>query len=345
VAPAATDPAAPPARPLWLLFLTAGVLGLVSLAVPHDPVTDDRALVGISLAALAVGGGVAVRRGPLPGLLLHLALVTGTLLTTAAILVTGGPPNASSALYFWIGLYGAYVLPVRWALAHAGLAAAAYGLTCIVAPPPFPPVAHWTTTVGSLAGATLIVALLRRQLAATITELEVTARTDALTGLANRRAFNEALGRELARAARGDVPTALIACDIDRFKAINDAHGHEVGDRVLAEVAEVLRGLSRASDLVARTGGEEFCVVVPDSDAVEAGLVAERLRLELARRTRRGGLPVTASFGVAATRTLDAASLLREADRALYQAKADGRDRVVVAGGAPGQLRLADQPG
>lgn len=164
---------------------------------------------------------------------------------------------------------------------------------------------------------------------------EALARTDALTGLANRRAFDEAAQREIRRALRYGTPLALVLTDIDHFKTINDAHGHSVGDQVLVDFSRTLLLSVRDVDLVGRWGGEEFVILMPGTDLDEATQAAERMRLAIAGvPTRFNGKSCgyTASFGVAAfapaTPTLDA--LLGRADAALYRAKDNGRNRVEV---------------
>jgi diguanylate cyclase (GGDEF)-like protein len=159
---------------------------------------------------------------------------------------------------------------------------------------------------------------------------ETRAATDALTGLANRRALDDTLKRMVAQAGRTVSPLAVVALDLDHFKLINDTHGHERGDDVLAAVGALLRDLLRTGDFAARSGGEEFVVVLPDTDRDGAVLVAERIRNGI--EAVRGGvdLHVSASFGVAACPedAGDAAGLVRLADRALYAAKRNGRNRV-----------------
>ena len=167
-------------------------------------------------------------------------------------------------------------------------------------------------------------------------------RTDALTGLTNRRRFLEVFERELARAARYKRPLSCVLVDLDRFKHVNDTHGHEVGDRVLVASAQALaRGL-READLVARWGGEEFALLLPDTGAVGAMEVATRC-LDALRAARtmlpEGPLGITASMGVVEMPPggARAKDLLRVADEALYRAKAEGRDRVVLGQAGLGQ--------
>jgi diguanylate cyclase (GGDEF)-like protein len=171
---------------------------------------------------------------------------------------------------------------------------------------------------------------------------ELRAATDALTGLPNRRAIDDHLKRLLAQAGRSLTPMSAILLDLDHFKEINDTFGHERGDEVLAAVGALMRSELRGSDFAGRSGGEEFIVMLPDTDRAGALRVAEHLRqamhsLSLPGVTRE----VTASFGVAAfpDDALDGETLLRLADRALYVAKQSGRDRVEATSSAGLGLR------
>ena len=176
---------------------------------------------------------------------------------------------------------------------------------------------------------------------------ELLARTDALTGLANRRAFDEAAEQEAQRAKRYVTPLALVMADIDYFKAINDAHGHHVGDKVLQHFAQILTDSVRTIDLVGRWGGEEFVILMPGTELEEAVQAAERMRLAVINTAPPLDDPAyayTASFGVAAfsTETPTVASLFGRADTALYLAKKLGRNRVEYAGAVPPALTFTD---
>lgn len=172
-------------------------------------------------------------------------------------------------------------------------------------------------------------AQLTRDLEEANARLQRLSMVDALTGLDNRRRFDEALDREWRRSARSGTPLSLLMIDVDRFKEFNDAHGHQAGDACLRAVAGALRDcLARAADVVARYGGEEFTVLLPDSEPAGAARAAERLRQRIAERTS-----VTISIGVAtmvATRQSEPSALVSEADEALYEAKHAGRNRVVA---------------
>jgi len=158
---------------------------------------------------------------------------------------------------------------------------------------------------------------------------------DDLTGLANKRAFRERLELEVRRAARHGRPLSLVIFDIDHFKAINDTHGHPVGDRVLESIADRLRRLARGEELMARIGGEEFAWILPETDARGAHAAATRAVGRVRRRAFAEAGRVTVSAGVCEMdgRT-STAELVEAADRALYAAKAGGRDRVEVADSA-----------
>jgi diguanylate cyclase (GGDEF)-like protein len=161
-------------------------------------------------------------------------------------------------------------------------------------------------------------------------ELNRRAQTDPLTGLLNRRAFDERLARALAAAQRYRRPLSVVISDIDHFKDINDTHGHATGDQVLAAFAQLLQAQSRTVDTVARIGGEEFAILMPEVDAAGAAGCAERLRHAVEHMRGPEGIGITASFGLAdlIDARHDAASLLALADEALYVSKAGGRNRV-----------------
>ncbi|MDP6634112.1 MAG: diguanylate cyclase [Phycisphaerae bacterium] len=157
---------------------------------------------------------------------------------------------------------------------------------------------------------------------------------DSLTGLWNRRAILDALDCEVARAERHSTSIGVILADLDRFKQVNDSHGHAAGDAVLAEVAGRMSNALRDYDTIGRYGGEEFLIVLPDPICAEAATVAERIRTAVESKPisyEEQALSVSVSCGVAVSdreQNLDADELIRAADVAMYQAKAQGRNRV-----------------
>lgn len=164
-------------------------------------------------------------------------------------------------------------------------------------------------------------------------ELEELARTDPLTGLANRRRFFELANEEVSRCGRYGRPMSLLALDIDHFKQVNDRHGHDVGDSVLQHVAAVALAQVRGQDLIARMGGEEFAVLLPETRLSDAVMLAERIRIAIQDTpsvTRAGEIRITLSIGVDGYRSGDkqADDALMRADALLYEAKNGGRNRV-----------------
>ena len=164
-------------------------------------------------------------------------------------------------------------------------------------------------------------------------ELRRHANFDALTGLHCRRHFDRRLREELDRADRYDRPLSMVLLDIDHFKKINDTRGHQIGDQVLRQTAGLISRSLRLSDYCARVGGEEFCLLLPNTDASGALKQAERLRKAIAEHPFLGdeSLRVTASFGIADVSDeggRSAEALVCAADAALYQAKSDGRNCV-----------------
>lgn len=171
----------------------------------------------------------------------------------------------------------------------------------------------------------------RKQLRERNELLERLSVTDALTGAANHRAFQEHLHSQISLSLRKDLPLCLMMVDVDHFKEYNDTFGHPQGDLVLREVARLIRENTRAYDFVARYGGEEFAVVLSDTDIDTAKRVAERVRSVVAGYSFPNRV-VTLSIGLAELRPeLDANALIQEADEALYEAKRAGRNRVCVA--------------
>jgi diguanylate cyclase (GGDEF)-like protein len=164
--------------------------------------------------------------------------------------------------------------------------------------------------------------------------------TDSLTGLSNKRAVTDTTKRMVAYALRTLSPLTALALDLDHFKELNDTYGHESGDVVLAAVGAVLTKTVRASDFVGRNGGEEFIVLLPDTDAASALVVADRIGSAISEIVVRNvARDITASIGIASIpdHARNGQSLIGSADRALYAAKANGRNRIEVAEPLPSE--------
>jgi diguanylate cyclase (GGDEF)-like protein len=204
-------------------------------------------------------------------------------------------------------------------------------------------VASYGVTIGAFIAALLAgvltyrSGLLMRALTLARAELLLVSRTDQLTGLLNRRGYNEAALKALAKASEAKVPVAALMCDIDRFKAINDEFGHEFGDKVLIEIGEAIRSFGEENGLVvARHGGEEFAALMIGVTTEQAQQHANTLRRICAAtkivRTKASSARVTVSIGLASAReNTDLPEIMRTADQALYVAKHGGRNRVVRA--------------
>lgn len=173
----------------------------------------------------------------------------------------------------------------------------------------------------------------KRELEMVNTRLEMLATMDGLTGIKNHRAFQEQLMVEYERSRRYGKPLSVLLMDVDKFKRFNDSFGHPAGDQVLRQVASAIQNEARSSDFVARYGGEEFAVLLPEANAEEAMVAAERIRAAVAGQGWELR-EVTISIGVATMlpATESAAQLIEGADKALYASKASGRNRVTHAG-------------
>ena len=199
------------------------------------------------------------------------------------------------------------------------------------------PAALVATVVAVLLVGGALLLLFRQRLDGLVTGWVDAARTDPLTGLANRRELEQRLAAELERSTRSGRPLAILALDLDWFKDFNDRFGQAAGDGALARVAEALQQATRTSDVVARTGGQEFAVIAPETDLEEAALLAERLRDEVRSAFARDPETLTISCGVSAfpIHGVAPAELLQAADRALREAKQLGRDRIAIRATAP----------
>jgi diguanylate cyclase (GGDEF)-like protein len=195
---------------------------------------------------------------------------------------------------------------------------------------------RWIDLVVSVGIVAVVVQVLSERNARLVTRLAEEARVDKLTGVLNRRGFEERGAVEVERARREGYSVGVASFDIDYFKRVNDEWGHEAGDRVLESLGAVFRTESRAVDVVGRLGGEEFVALVPRSDAERTLAYAERIRAAFATSVDAELSNVTVSAGVfAAVGPMGADELLQAADSALYAAKRGGRDRAVLHDQAP----------
>lgn len=319
------------------LFAGGTLLVLIALAAPRSPYVDVAGSWAVALAAATLAAVYWLGRDALPWWSLYLGMALGTAMITFGIYINGERSGGDAALnevyYVWPVVFAAYYFPLRAFIAELLLVAVAYaaGLAIVDAGSIAP--TRWLVVVTMLAGVGALIRRLQMRVRALVEQLAETARRDVVTGLLNRRGFEERLDAELARAERADRPLALVLGDVDRFKEVNDRLGHPAGDAVLLRVAEVLAGVGRRGDTVARFGGEEFVFILPDAGIDEAFALAERARHAVEAAFADEPVPLTISFGVVAFPHdgTSANALLETADRALYAAKDSGRNRTVAA--------------
>jgi len=316
-----------------VLWLFAAVATPALAVLPHVDVAWPWTMVALSAFAFAWGLVAALvldwRRVPRA----VVDVTTGVAIAYTAITVaaTGGSDSPARVHALLVLVYAAGFLRPRVALAAVAACAAVHAL----------PVAYEDGTAQGLAelaftapvfAAIGAVVLGGRRL------LTGQALTDPLTGLANHRAFQERLHAEVARARRHGRPLTLALIDLDHFKQINDLAGHATGDRVLGELGVRLRAALRDEDLLARIGGDEFALLLPETDEPDAHAVLERVRRMLEREPLVDGIRVTISAGICGLeRAADTATILRLADGALYWSKEQGRNVTYVYD--PGTVR------
>jgi diguanylate cyclase (GGDEF)-like protein/putative nucleotidyltransferase with HDIG domain len=330
-------------RPIALAqaYLAAGaaLIGTVAALLPHPPYFNVAGLLAVQAAAAGWAVFMFTFAGKIPFWVLRLGPALATAMTTLAVIFSGDATSGYSLLYLWVGLYVFYfplsgkdaALNVLWAAANYAFA--------IMVTPPLPAggvedvsVHHFVITAGTLITAATLLTYLRSRVERLLSRLTDAARTDALTGLPNRVALHEALERELERAEPESRPLSLVVLDIDRFKKVNERHGLSTGDHVVRQMGALLEHQTRLMDVVARSGGEEFAIVLPETDQHQAFLFAEELLQHVRETFSPPQIEITASIGLASfpEHARDVAGLMASADRALHAAKALGRDRAVI---------------
>ncbi len=306
------------ARIAAALFGAAGVVTLLGILLPHQPEVDVEGLELVS-ACSGVLAAIVLFAGPrLPGWAVHLWTALGTVLVSLALLFNGerhgGAAGGDEMYYLWVVLYAAYYVGRVGTAFHVSFIAVAYTATLAAIDPGPIATSRWLTTIGLATGTAVVVRLLSERVERLVAELRLAASTDPLTGLLNRRAFRERAMRELARARRTGEPFAALLIDVDHFKQINDREGHVAGDEALVALARELTGALREIDTLARIGGDEFAVLLPETGAEGAHATAERLASITTVAISVG----TAIYGLDG-HTAD--ELGRAADAALYAAK------------------------
>jgi diguanylate cyclase (GGDEF)-like protein len=327
------------ARAQGAITIAAGLLGFAGVLLPHPDSYFVPGLVAIQAWSFAGGLLILLLAPRVPLWVLRLNPPASTALTTLAVICSGYAASPYALFYLWTTVFAFYFFSRAEALFNFAFAIVNFSLVILlVGSPDFPgegPVTHFLVMLaGSVAVAGIALMALRERVGALIDRLTDAARTDGLTGLRSRRGLREALEIELERARNGEYhrPVSLLIADLDHFQEVNNRFGQQVGDRVLRRVGAVLDQMTRRIDTVARSAGEEFSVLLPETGKQDAYMLAERMLAQLRDTLSGERRPLTASIGVAGYPDDGATAdeLLNSADHALYGAKVLGRDRVVL---------------
>jgi len=304
-------------RALGVMYLAGAAVGMAALGVPHGK--HFNSLVDLLISSLAGGVGAwAWRRTRLDPLQTSLLLVVGTLAVSAGVYSGRGDQVSVSAavIYIWLALLASLFLSAKRTWAHIATIAATYGIVLGLDGNSGAP-AEWLFIIVTASVTALVTLAIR-------TELLALSERDPLTGLLNRAGLDRALEAEISRAHRERSSLTIAVLDLDDFKILNDQQGHLAGDRALVDTARSWEGVLRNSDVLGRFGGDEFVLVLPGTDACQAGRVISKMR--------QGCGAWQCSVGVASweqSETCD--QLIARADSALYEAKAGRRSETVFA--------------
>ncbi len=329
------------ARAQAYLFIAAGVVGSLGVLLPHPSRYDAVGLLAIECSSFAAAAVLLILSARTPDWVTTCGPFAATVLTSLAIIFTGTSTSAYLLFYLWVAFYAFYFLPGRQAVVLCLFAVSNYAAVVVGArlfgPVPSGEDANqdipaFVLITGTIGVASVFLMRLRERVGRLIEQLTDAASTDPLTGLLNRRGFQSVIDNELARSERGGHSFSLLLADCDFFKHLNDRLGHHAGDEALQAIGRLLELNKRRIDVAARVGGEEFALVLPETDQHEAFIVAERLRSRFGDTFSAQPVPLTMSLGVATypAHGTSADELLRTADEALYAAKALGRDRTVL---------------
>lgn len=323
------------------MLATCGVMSLALVTLPGRDATP--ALLTVSLVAIAVGTLLIVRPSAAPPWSSQALIAMVTVLISLAASSGDGRVADVPVFYVLVAVYSMYFFSLAAGLGQIAFAGVLYAAVLWGHVSTITGASRWSVTMAGMVVAGLMVRSMNREVDRLVNELDATAAHDPLTGVLNRRGLDERLGIELTRARRTAEPLTMIACDLDGLKQINDQHGHAAGDEALALAADVMASALRDVDVLARTGGDEFLILLPNCEIDAGARIAETLREQVREAATNESWPATMSIGVACAPPLplDPEALTLAADEALYRAKALGRDRVSRAG--RNELRKAFQ--
>jgi diguanylate cyclase (GGDEF)-like protein/putative nucleotidyltransferase with HDIG domain len=321
-------------RALGSLFVAGGLIALASLLLlPHARDTNTGAIGAICGVALVLGLAFIFDRGRLPEIAYPSSCYAATLLIAFALYYSDRADSPYSFYFVLVAMFSAYFLSVRQLVLQIAFIAVSYpAVIALLDAGDEQPAQRWLLTIWTVIVVGAFIAILRQRMNGLIARLSDAAARDPLTRLLNRRGFNDVFDLELERSRRSGRPCALLMGDLDHFKRVNDLLGHPAGDECLRKFAKLLLAGKRRIDAAARMGGEEFALLLPETDEHGAYVIAERLRHAVRDAFAPDQVALTVSFGVAAYPNHGATGdqLLQAADQALYVAKELGRDRSAI---------------
>jgi diguanylate cyclase (GGDEF)-like protein len=320
------------ARSLGSLFVAGAVIGSASLVLPRWEGTDTAGIGLLAAIAFFVGIALMFERGRLPAWAFPASCFGATLLIASALGLSDRADSPYAFYFVLIAMFAAYFLSFTQLLLQTIFIGAVYAGVIAALGAGDQSAQRWLLTIWTVIVVGTFIATLRRRMGMLVERLSDAASTDPLTDLLNRRGFHMVFDLELERSRRSGRPCALLMADLDHFKRVNDLLGHPAGDERLRKFAKLLTSGKRRIDAAARMGGEEFALLLPETDEHGAYVIAERLRHAVRDAFAPDQLATTVSFGVAAYPNHGATGgqLLQAADQALYVAKELGRDRTAI---------------
>jgi diguanylate cyclase (GGDEF)-like protein len=319
-------------RVLFSLWAAGLAFFLVFLIVSTAPPGTETELFIIDAIGWAVLGALVLGRHHLPEWVPEICAYLCYAVVGFVIHIYGDAASPFALFYLWLCVHAFYFFAWRRAARQLVFIAVAYGVTLLTMAGVGFPLLRWTMTLTTALVICTMVAILKLRVNTLLTQLADSAVTDLVTGLPNRRAFDDAVAREMERARRSGEPLSLVLADLDHFKEVNDSLGHQAGDNLLWRLAGVFEASRRRTDPAMRLGGDEFALLLPNTDKAGAHLFAERVRLAVRSEFDNDTVPVTMSLGIATypTDAEDLSSLFHAADSAVYTAKERGRNRSVI---------------
>jgi diguanylate cyclase (GGDEF)-like protein len=311
------------ARVIGVLYAAGAVLVTASLLLPHPSDSDDPAILAIAATAATVTTLLWVLAPRLPSWVVQVTIGLGSVLISLCVYFAG-QPSAYVAMFIWVVVASGFFFPGRRTALQLAWLLTTYGIVLFsISDAGYSPFTRLFLTAIAYGTAAAVVSWLSLSISRRVEVSESRARTDPLTGIANRRWLDQELSRELAWAGRHRAPLCAALIDIDDLRVYNDKHGHLAGDHLIVSAVEAWRGAIRPSDFLARVGGDEFMLLMPDCSAESAKGVLERIR---------EATPEDTSCSAGLTRwdgVEGALALFNRADAGLYEAKHAGGDRTV----------------